>query len=108
MRSRKSKRVNSLSPAAIGIIARGAHFGDAGLVVGRDRLLEPGEVAVAHQMGKALGLGDGEGAVRVDHDLDIGPERGARRLDALGAEPARAPSMAPTRIFTALKPPCFT
>src|SRR4029079_13331716 len=47
-----------------------AHLCDTGLVVSGDRLLEPSEVAVAHQLCKTLGLGDREGAVSIDHDVD--------------------------------------
>ena len=63
-------------------VGRGAHLGLPGLVVGDDRLLEPGEVAVLDEAAEALGLGHREGAVRVAHQLDIRPERRARRVHA--------------------------
>ena len=52
------------------------------------------------QLDEALGLGDRVGAVRVDHDVDIGPERLARGLDARGRDmrrrrPWRRPASSP-------------
>ena len=81
-RSRKSWRVNSLSPEAIGMSVDGAHLRLAGFVVGGDRLLEPGEVAVLDEAAEALGLGDRQRAVRVAHQPDLGAERLARRVHA--------------------------
>ena len=67
-----------------------AHLGHAGLVVGDDRLLEPGEIAVGDQLHEALGVGDRIGAVRVDHDVDVRAERFARRAHAGGRNVRRA------------------
>ncbi len=54
--------------------AGGAHLGHAGLVVAGDRLLEPGEIAIATRCAKRLASADRVGAVRIDHDVDVGPE----------------------------------
>ena len=80
-RSRKSWRVNSLSPAAIGMSVAARTCGATRLVVGGHRLLEPGQVAVLDEPAEALGLGDREGPVGVAHQPAIGAERGARRDD---------------------------
>src|SRR5690606_30731462 len=56
-----------------------ADLGDAEFIVGRYRLLKPRDVLVAHELGEAFGFGDRIGAVRVDHDVDVGPE-GLTRL----------------------------
>ena len=71
-------------------VAGSAHLGHAGLVVGDHRLLEPGEVAVGDHLDEAPGVGDGVGAVRVDHQLDVGTERLARGLHARGRDMRRA------------------
>jgi hypothetical protein len=66
--------------------AGGSDLGHAGLVVGDHRLLEPGQVAVGDHVDEALGVGDGVGAVGVDHQLHLRPERGARGADAGGRD----------------------
>ena len=61
-----------------------AHLGDACLVIGGHRFLEPGEIAVAHQVRKPLGLGNGKGTMGIDHDIDLRSQMLTGRLDALG------------------------
>src|SRR5262249_57882097 len=58
-----------------------AHLGLAGVIVGRHRLLEPGDVVGLELPGKLDGGGDLEGTVSVDHELDVGAEPAARRHD---------------------------
>ena len=91
MRSRKSKRVNSLSPAAIvtWVEARIASRAAAS-VVGADRLLEPSHGERLDTGGEALGLGGAERAVGVDHDLDSRTERFTSRGDTCHARLDRA------------------
>ena len=71
-------------------VRRAAHLGQAALVVGGHRLLEPGQAAVAHQVAELLRLGHREGAVRVAHQIDAGAERRARGDHALGRRLRRA------------------
>ena len=79
IRSRKSKRVNSDSPLAIGMSVDARTSRLTALVVGGDRLLQPADVAVRDGATEALGLGDRPGAVRVAHDADGLVEPLARR-----------------------------
>ena len=104
-RSRKAKRVASLSPVAIGTLPDGPHLGHARLVVGDHRLLEPGEIAVGDHAGRSAWR---RRPCRCRARRPSGRRRArapARAARTRAAETCGAPSIAPTRIFTALKPP---
>src|SRR5271165_3911216 len=78
-RSWKSNRVNSRSPGNRDR-RRSAHLRLTGVIVGRDRLLEPGNVVGLKLLGKLDGGRNLKRAVRVDHQLDVGAKPAARRL----------------------------
>src|SRR5262245_47231279 len=63
---------------------RAADLGEADLVVGRHRFLEPVEILILHHPAERLGLGHGPRAVRVGHELDVRPQRSARGAHAGG------------------------
>ena len=71
-------------------VAGRAHFGDACLVVGDDRLLEPGEIAIPDHLDEALCVGNRVGAVRVDRQFDVRTDRLARCLHPRGRDMRRA------------------
>src|SRR5215471_4612439 len=54
----------------------------AGFIVGIHRLLEPGQITRLDLAGEALGFAHAEGAVRVDHDGNLRPQRRPCRLYA--------------------------
>ena len=58
-------------------VAGGAHLGEALAVVGRDRFFDEAQAEFGGAGAETLGLGDVHRAVRVDHQLDAGADRGA-------------------------------
>src|SRR5438105_1251372 len=59
---------------------RASHLRLAGVIIGRDRLLEPSDVVGLELPGKFDGGRNLERAVRVDHQFDVGAEPAASRL----------------------------
>ena len=73
---------------------RATHLGLAGMIVRRHRLLEPGDIVRLELPGELDGGRDLERAVRVDHQLDAGPEPTAGRLHPAHALGDREPVVA--------------
>src|SRR6516162_5372669 len=68
-------------PRGNGDCRRSAHLRLTGVIVGRDRLLEPGDVVGLELPGELDGRRNLERAMRVDHQFDFGAESVASRLD---------------------------
>ena len=77
-----------------GNVGRRADLRLAALVVRRHRLLQPADVAVGDRPAEPLRLRDGEGSVRVAHDVDVRPEalaRGPHAFHGMGERAVAGP-----------------
>ncbi len=90
-RSRKAKRVASLSPAAIGTLPAARTSAMPGLSSAVTGSSNQARSQSRDQLDEALGLGHGIGAMRIDHEVDVGSRCALRAaLYALGRD-VRAP-----------------
>src|SRR6266446_429090 len=67
-------------PRGNGDCRRSAHLSLTGMIIGRDRLLEPSDVVGLKLLGKLDGGRNLKRAVRVDHQFDVGAKTAASRL----------------------------